>query len=158
VVSKYLKASQTVLDWGCGGGHFSYLLMQQNYDVYSYAYSNQDNYQIIKMKIAKEFNKNWNWVLSDGLDPIKVQFKNQFYAGIISVGVLEDVQETGGDEKESLKEMWRLLKPGGFFFCFHFPNRYSWIEAAARTLRRFHIDKFCHSHLYSRQNILDLIS
>jgi len=53
---------------------------------------------------------------------------------VLSVGVLEHVRETGGDEVASLREIHRVLRPGGVFVCTHFPNRSSWIDFTARRL------------------------
>ncbi|MBQ4132690.1 MAG: methyltransferase domain-containing protein [Desulfovibrionaceae bacterium] len=47
---------------------------------------------------------------------------------MFSIGVFEHVHETGGDQLASLKEISRVLKPEGFFLCFHLPNKYSWVE------------------------------
>src|SRR5262249_35132666 len=51
---------------------------------------------------------------------------------VFSVGVLEHVRETGGEECTSLKEIRRVLAPDGLFICYHLPNRYSYIEALSR--------------------------
>jgi cyclopropane fatty-acyl-phospholipid synthase-like methyltransferase len=153
IVFKYLKPKSTLLDWGCGGGHFSYLLMQESYHVHSYSYSTGDDLATVKQHL----NKEWELSQSEGLDPITLPYKNQSYEGVISLGVLEHVRETGGDERGSLQEIYRILKPGGYFCCFHFPNRYSWIEMLSRALNRAKINKFCHSHLYTKRDILDLV-
>lgn len=67
--------------------------------------------------------------------PVYLPFDNNYFDAVISVGVLEHVKETGGDEVGSLREIKRVLKPGGFFFCYHFPNKYSWIEALITLLK-----------------------
>ena len=60
-----------------------------------------------------------------------------YFEAVTSIGVLEHVRESGGAEIDSLKELHRLLKPGGIFICFHLPNRYSWIEGALRLVGRW---------------------
>jgi hypothetical protein len=55
-------------------------------------------------------------------------------------------------EQASLLEIARVLRPGGCFLCYHFPNRASAIEAAAGLLPG------CHHHAwrYTRGDIRDL--
>jgi hypothetical protein len=68
---------------------------------------------------------------------------------VASVGVLEHVRETGGAEAASLSEIRRVLRPGGVFLCYHFPNRTSWIE----FLARFVPGKHHHPYRYLRSDI-----
>lgn len=158
IILKYLKAGSLILDWGCGSGHFSYLLMQENYDVNSFAYSEDDVLRTLKQKVKSHLNMEWKLSQSDGRNPVKLPYKDQTFDGVISLGVLEHVRETGGNERASLQEIYRILKPGGYFCCFHFPNRYSWIEAASRTLNKVKINKYYHSYLYTKNDILDLVN
>ena len=155
ILGKYLKPTSTLLDWGCGAGHFSYLLMQENYDVHSYAYS-PEKLSAVKKKARLNLRKKWRVFPAD--DPILLPFKENAYDGVISLGVLEHVRESGGNELASLSEIYRILKPGGIFCCFHFPNRTSWIEAASRTLNKFNIPKYYHPFLYNKEDILKLVS
>lgn len=158
IIQRYLKRDDTLLDWGCGSGHFSYLLMQEKFRVRSYAFSPADPFDIVRERAKARLNKTWQLTITDNPDPVRIPFKETSCDGVLSLGVLEHVRESGGTESGSLKEIYRLLKPGGYFFCFHFPNRYSWIEYAARTLNRLHIKKFYHHHLYTKKEILALIA
>lgn len=152
IILKYCKPTTTILDWGCGEGHFSYLLMQQNYQVHSYSYSESD------LTVVREKAKtSWRLFQSECQDPVSLPFQDQSYDAVISLGVLEHVRESGGNEEGSLKEIYRLLKPGGYFCCFHFPNRYSWIEALSRGAQRLGVNKYCHPNLYREKEILELI-
>lgn len=36
--------------------------------------------------------------------------------------------QCGGEELASLAEIRRILKPGGLFFCYHFPQKSGWVE------------------------------
>jgi hypothetical protein len=71
---------------------------------------------------------------------------------VASVGVLEHVRETGGSESANLREIVRVLEPGGFFVCYHFPNRTSWIDFLAARSRRHH-----HFYRYGRADIARLL-
>jgi SAM-dependent methyltransferase len=62
---------------------------------------------------------------------VTLPFEDGAFDAVASAGVLEHVRETGGDELASLREINRVLEPGGTFPCFHFPNRYSWIDMVA---------------------------
>ena len=61
-------------------------------------------------------------------DPVSLPYPDGFFDVVVSVGVLEHVRESGGEERASLKEIRRILKPGGAFVGYHIPNRWSWIE------------------------------
>src|SRR6478672_7038979 len=39
-----------------------------------------------------------------------------------------------GDEPSSLREIARILRPGGVFLTFHLPNRLGWVEPAFRAV------------------------
>jgi hypothetical protein len=73
---------------------------------------------------------------------------------VFSLGVLEHVHETGGDERASLLEIQRVLVPGGLFLCFHLPNRLGWIEPAARLAR---LAGHVHGRKYGRRDITALL-
>jgi SAM-dependent methyltransferase len=86
-----------------------------------------------------------------GADPVGLPFEDRSFDAVLSIGVLEHVRETGGDEIASLREIRRILRPGGFFICVHLPNRFSWIEFLARALGRS-----SHRFSYTRTDILRL--
>lgn len=163
IISKYLPDSheKKILDWGCGIGHFSYLLMIKKFEVYSYSYTKGENLNIIKEKFNKKFHQSWRVTPAKKQNPVHLPYKDEFFDAIVSVGVLEHVRENaGGDELLSLQELYRILKPNGMLFVFHFPNKYSWIEMTTRMLNRLKIthNKFSHQFLYRKSEIKDLIS
>jgi SAM-dependent methyltransferase len=52
------------------------------------------------------------------------------------------------NDAASIAEITRILKPGGFFFCFYLPTRLSWTQKVARSRG----DEY-HDRLYTRQSI-----
>jgi SAM-dependent methyltransferase len=75
-------------------------------------------------------------------EPVKLPFPDARFDAVSSVGVLEHVRETAGSEPASLAEIVRVLRPGGVFVCYHFPNRYSVIDWLARRVPGLHYHDF----------------
>jgi SAM-dependent methyltransferase len=76
-------------------------------------------------------------------------FPDACFDAVASVGVLEHVRETGGNELASLREIARVLRPSGILICYHLPNRYSWIDFLARRFP----GKHRHDYRYTRHDI-----
>jgi SAM-dependent methyltransferase len=68
-------------------------------------------------------------------DPVKLPFADEAFDLVTSVGVLEHVRIYGGEERLSLGELFRVLKPGGRFICVHLPSVYTWVEGVGRLFR-----------------------
>ena len=143
-----LAAGSTVLDWGCGDGRFTYFLLKQGMQVTSYNIA--DN-----LKIGEELRNRWSdrFTYRLGTEPRTLPFPPESFDAVFSVGVLEHVRQTGGTEAASLAEIKRVLKPGGLFFCFHLPRKYSWIDFTCRLLG---INSF-HPYLYTRADVQRLL-
>ncbi|MGF1460498.1 MAG: methyltransferase domain-containing protein [Leptolyngbyaceae cyanobacterium] len=144
LLEKYAPVADTVkvLDWGTGSGHFSYFLAQAGYQASGFGFSSRP---LTCQNLAES---NYAYHQGSPKDPTTLPFAEAVFDVVVSVGVLEHVRETGGDELSSLKEIYRVLKPGGHFLCFHFPNRYSWIEFLARFTNRF-----SHPYLFTSTDI-----
>ena len=137
VTLRYLKSDDVALDWGCGNGHFSYFLLHQGVRTWGFSFEPLRDY----LRDQPEFT----FVGGSEAEPSRLPFNDAQFSAVFSVGVLEHVYETGGDEVRSLKEIHRVLAPGGHFFCFHFPNRFQWSEPVSRLLgvnAHFHKRKF----------------
>jgi SAM-dependent methyltransferase len=139
---RYVDPGATVLDWGTGEGHFAYWLKRSGYSVTAYALVEETVPDAVKDSL----------VVGSPTDPVTLPFEDGTFDAVASVGVLEHVRETGGDELSSLREISRVLQSGGTFLCFHFPNRYSWIDLAARALHAPH-----HTYRYTPADISDLV-
>ncbi len=81
--------------------------------------------------------------------PYKLPYDSDMFDTVIGSGVLEHVP----NDLESLKEIRRVLKPGGNLIITFLPNRYSYIEFLCRKMGRSH-----HDRLYSIRAIRSLLS
>lgn len=114
----------TLLDWGAGPAFTTYLLERLGvacsyYDLPhgfpSYAW------------VLERLNSP---VVFAGNDPTGLPYEDATFEACMSCGVLEHVPDAVG----SLAELYRVLKPGGLLFIYHFPNRYSYTEALAEAI------------------------
>ena len=121
---KYVPAGARVLDWGAAGGHFSYFLAHAGYRAAGYSFH--------PFEFAGWLDDpDYEFTAGSPAEPVKLPYADASFDAVASIGVLEHVRQTGGSESGSLAEIRRVLQPGGVFVCVHFPNRWSWIEAAA---------------------------
>lgn len=145
-VRRLVPPGARVLDWGCGNGHFAWFLTREGFRVTAFSLEPASQ--------AAWLGHPWErFVAGDPKEPVRLPFGDAEFDAVGSVGVLEHVRETGGDEAASLAEIARMLAPGGVFVCVHFPNRGSWIDARARrTPGRHH-----HEYRYDRADIAGLV-
>lgn len=134
-----------VLDWGCGNGHFSLLLETLGARVTGYSFEPPPR--------ALAGSPAFTFVPGDTRDPRYLPFPDASFDAAVSMGVLEHVGETGGDERISLAELARVVRPGGTLLTFHLPNRTGWIERAVRALR---LNKYVHPRRYDESEITTL--
>ena len=137
LVRRYVPAGATVLDWGTGNGHFSYFLRDAGYRPTGFAIEGHS--QAAWLDEPDEV-----FVAGDTSEPVRLPFPDASFDAVASIGVLEHVRETGGSEAASLGEIARVLRPGGVFVCFHFPNRWSWIDFVASRVpgKHHHLFRF----------------
>lgn len=149
ITRRYLKPGAVALDWGCGNGHFSFFLAR--HAVRSVGYSFEDPPAYLAREPLFEHRRG-----APG-EPVKLPFAADTFDLVFSVGVLEHVEEAGGDARASIQEIQRVLKPGGHFLCFHLPNRYSWSENLRKTLKRLGANMKAHPVLYTQRTFSDLL-
>lgn len=142
----YVPQGASVLDWGTGSGHFAYFLVRSGYETTGYSLFDDE------VPVALR-DTGYRFVVGDVSNPVTLPFEPESFDAVASVGVLEHVRETGGDELASLREIRRVLRPGGKFICYHLPNRYSWIDLAARAIRAGH-----HTYRYTRSDVAFLVA
>ncbi len=145
---QYASTDSPCLDWGCGHGHFSLFLQENNFlDIYGCAFE----YPFLLDALSK---KKFSFLKLDEANPNKINFNDEMFASVFSVGVLEHVRETNGNEILCLKEINRILKKDGLFICAHFPRKISWIE----FLTKFIPGKRGHKYLYNKRDISKFLS
>jgi len=142
----FSKNNFTILDWGCGKCHVSYLLKKRGVDVVSC--------DIETERVDSAFGQ--YTPIADfakiNIVPLKheylLPFDNETFDIVISFGVLEHVP----NDKQSLMEINRILKPNGLFFCFWLPYKYSW-KQKREQLKGSHY----HDRLYDIKKIKHLL-
>lgn len=122
---EFIPRGARVLDWGAGNGHASTFLSRAGYVTTGYSFDGFSFEDLVR-------GMPYRFVRADPSEPVRLPFDDGEFDAALSVGVLEHVRETGGNELGSLREIRRILKPGGIFVCVHLPNAASWIEAFAR--------------------------
>lgn len=121
ISAPYIKEDDHVLDWSCGNGHFSFFIGYKKAQVVGSSF-----YDAIPDYLKSE--QYFSLKLVDEKENIRLPFADSSFDSIFSIGTLEHVHETGGDQVLSLKEIRRILRNNGNFFCFHLPYKYSWVE------------------------------
>ena len=144
LVDRYLPPRSHVLDWGCGNGHVSYGLWRRQFKVSGFSFED--------FGLRRHLDPTYDLRTGSEADPSGLPFEADSFGGVMSVGVLEHVRETGGTELASLREIARILQPGGCFICYHFPNQYSLIDALSRLMPSSHHHQF----RYTKADIQDL--
>lgn len=116
----------SVLDWGCGKGHITYMLQKLGFTVTTCDRNvNMDD---------SAFGQTTPIIEHAGIrvlpleDDVRLPFPDRTFDAVTSFGVLEHVR----DDLASLREIHRVLKKGGIFYITFLPNRSSWTQAVAR--------------------------
>jgi SAM-dependent methyltransferase len=131
---------ERVLDWGCGWGQVSDLLLRQGLDVTSYAY--EDDIDEPTVRPLEHFPHIQAHVSSE---PVALPFADDSFDAVLSSGVLEHVQDPDG----SLDEIRRVLRPGGNLYVYKLPNRLSYLEWIARRIGIYHHGVSPYDKLYT---------
>jgi SAM-dependent methyltransferase len=153
LTERYVAPGSSVLDWGCGRGHFSYFLVKRGFRVTAYSLEHPPE---IFSTLSESERKRLTFVHGGPDEERRLPFAEGQFAAAFSVGVLEHVQELGGDELASLLELRRVLAQDGVFVCYHLPNRYSYIEALSRRLGDRGKGGDFHRYRFTARDILDL--
>lgn len=152
ITDRNIKKGDRVLDWGCGNGHFSCYLNYLGIETVGYSFDGFPK--------CMENSKNFRYKKGEKSEPVEIKFPDKQFDAVFSIGVLEHVHETGGDQLSSMKEIRRVLKQQGKFFCFHLPNKYSWVEVLITFIYKFTTvhGSAPHSKKFTRKNVEKLVS
>ncbi|MCU1225277.1 MAG: methylase involved in ubiquinone/menaquinone biosynthesis [Edaphobacter sp.] len=138
----------SVLDWGCGKGQVSKLMRDlgpkhlESCDVLS---DKDDSSFGQETPILEQFNIQVTPLKHEYILP----YSDASFDVLLSVGVLEHVP----NERASLLEITRVLKPGGLFFCFFLPTNLSWTQKLAHLRGNYYHDRF-----YNESSVRELIA
>jgi SAM-dependent methyltransferase len=152
LTKRYAKPGMSVLDWGSGNGHFSYFLLESGLDVT--AFNLQSQKCALAGTLRARYGKRYRICFGADDEPVRLPFGDGSFDMAFSIGVLEHVRESGGSEVASLRELGRVLAPGGLFVCGMLPKRYSWIEF---LVRNFFKQKYFHVVRYTKPEIIGLL-
>jgi SAM-dependent methyltransferase len=131
---EFLNDAQTVLDWGCRQAADACLVrMLRGSDVELHGCDvDSGEYQAFFDFAGLKYSQ-----LSH---PYLLPYESDSFDAVIGSGVLEHVP----NDSESLKELYRIIRPGGFFIMTMLPNEYSYTEWMNRRLKNPH-----HLRMYS---------
>jgi ubiquinone/menaquinone biosynthesis C-methylase UbiE len=128
-----------LLDWGCGWGQVSALLLERGLDVTSFDWAEGAP----EAEVALEKFPNITAFRSS--QPVALPYADDSFDAVLSCGVLEHVH----DADASLEELKRVLRPGGTFYVYKLPNRFSYLEAIARLLGAYYHGKLPNDEIYT---------
>ncbi len=104
--TQHIEPGGLILDAGCGSGRDSRLLTERRFNVIGVDLSEE------LLKIAQQTNPKTQFICADIKE---LPFKDNYFDGVWCSAVLLHL-ETIEDVKKALKEMYRVLKPGGIIF------------------------------------------
>jgi SAM-dependent methyltransferase len=128
-----------VLDWGAGFGQVTRLLAERGLDVRAFDYRPELRPGLHRFERYPDLR------VRTSVDPVVLPFADASFAAVLSCGVLEHVR----DPDASLEEIRRILRPGGSFYLYNLPNRFSYTEPLARLLGRYYHGKLPDDRVYT---------
>ena len=129
-----------LLDWGCGFGQLSHMLKARGVDVTSIEW-----HPTIPEGEVRRLERYPDVEARYTQDPVKLPYEDGAFDAILSMGVLEHVQQP----EDSLDELHRILRPGGRLYVYKLPNRRSYLEWIARRAGFYYHGQLEHDRLYT---------
>jgi len=133
-------APASLLDWGCGLGQVSDLLLRARLNVTSFDYRGASAPDAI---VALALFPGVRAYVSS--DPRSLPYEDASFDAVLSCGVLEHVL----DPDASLDELARVLRPGGTLYVYKLPNRFSYLEKIAKRIGLYYHGAEPHELLYT---------
>jgi SAM-dependent methyltransferase len=157
-ILNYIRIANTIsrqvapgrlLDWGCGLGQMTYLLRRRGFDVTAYDLGDPHD-QLPDIPLCRTIN-----VLRTPY-PTAVPFVDNSFDVALSCGVLEHVDEYSqpGNERLALRELHRVLRPGGRLLIYQLPQEYAWQEAIIRRAKL----GYAHPRRYTEREIKAMLN
>jgi SAM-dependent methyltransferase len=138
----------SILDWGCGFGQVSDLLLRAGLDVASFDYGGEGSPDALvpmeRYPAVRAFK---------GSDPRRLPYETASFDAVLSCGVLEHVT----DPDASLDELRRILRPGGTLYVYKLPNERSYLEKVAKRMGLYHHGQLPDDTLYTRSSARALL-
>jgi 2-polyprenyl-3-methyl-5-hydroxy-6-metoxy-1,4-benzoquinol methylase len=136
-----------VLDWGCGWGQVTKLLHDHGLAVAALDYRPDHERGVAPLERFPELEAH----VTD--DPVELPFETGWFDAVLSLGVLEHVADPDG----SLEEIKRVLEPGGTFYVYKLPNRYSYLERLAKLMGLYYHGANPEDAVYTKRTAVDLL-
>ncbi len=137
-----------VLDWGCGYGHISRMLVDAGLAVTSFDYA--DEVEQDGPRALERFPELEVYLSSD---PRRLPYPDGAFGAVLSCGVLEHVE----DPAASLVELRRVLRPGGTLYVYKLPNRFSYLEKIAKRAGLYYHGKLPNDRTYDLRSARALL-
>jgi SAM-dependent methyltransferase len=137
-----------VLDWGCGFGQVTSLMHERGVTVESYDFEAGSPVREAPLPRYPELS------MTVSGEPVALPYPDNWFAAVVSCGVLEHVQDPHG----SLDEIHRILAPGGRLFVYKLPNRRSYLEAIAKRIGLYYHGALPDDAVYDIGSAVRLVS
>jgi ubiquinone/menaquinone biosynthesis C-methylase UbiE len=133
-------APASILDWGCGLGQVSALLLDAGLNVSSFDYRGEGSPDaVVAMPLFPQVRAHIS------SDPRRLPYEDASFDAVLSCGVLEHVL----DPEASLDELARILRPRGTLYVYKLPNRFSYLEKLAKRMGLYYHGAEPHELLYT---------
>lgn len=144
-----LPSDAVICDWGGQYGHVSRLLRPYFAKVICYV---PDSTEFECQHFQSLFGVSDIVTFGPGYGDPTIALPDESVDGLISSGVLEHTREHGVAEEDSLREIWRVLRPGGKLLIWNLPRRWGSVELLNAALRRS-----IHPYKYRQKDITTLL-
>lgn len=147
LISKVKKGR--MLDLGCGEGRHAIFFAKKGFSAYGVDYSKE------ALKKAKMNSKKVNFKHANIFN---LSYENDFFDLIVDVGLLHHIKKK--DWNKYLKNVIRVLKPGGYYFCSQFSKNSSSIRGilVSKLKRNWNIVGNFYDHFFTKKEYKDLFS